>query len=245
MLVLVPPSEGKSIGGRGRWKPGSGRFGRALRTARIEVAAELVAAIGDEAGAARLLGVTGDALAVAVAADRALLDGPPVLAARERYSGVVWSHLDADSLGPDASAWLDDHVAVVSGLHGLVGAGDPTPHYRLKMSSRLGDLGPLSRYWRPRLDRLVEGRTVIDLLPQEHAAAVPPRGHDWVTVQFSQADGKPAGHFGKAAKGLFLRALVESRPATSAGVVEVARTHRTTSVTVEPRAHGVAVGIEI
>ena len=51
-----------------------------------------------------------------------------------RYSGVVWDHLDPASLTHRAP------IVVVSGLHGLVGAEDPLPDYRLKMSANVAPL---------------------------------------------------------------------------------------------------------
>jgi len=64
----------------------------------------------------------------------------------------------------------------------------------------------------------VEGRVVVDLLPQEHAAAldlavVAEGAHELVRVRFVERSGKVAGHDAKAAKGLLARHLLLSRAA--------------------------------
>ena len=61
------------------------------------------------------------------------------------------------------------------------------------------------------LDEQLAGRTVVDLLPNEHRAAwtPSPARYDLIRPELSTPDGKPAGHGGKAAKGLLARALLE------------------------------------
>ncbi len=213
LAVLLPPSEGKAVGGFApRWRAGSGRFGRALRTQRLEVAAALQEIDG---GDARLLGVGGAALERARSANVAV-EGAPTLPAWQRFTGVVWEHLDVGGLAPDARDRAADAVVVVSALTGLTALDDPVPDHRLKLSVRLDSLGKLSTWWQPAvtavLDRRLAGRLVVDLLPQEHAAAwrPSPGGYDHRPVRFVGHDGRVAGHTAKAAKGLLARALVSS-----------------------------------
>ena len=218
-VILLPPSEGKATGGvrRPAWKPESGLFGSALGHWRAELVSELAHLDG---GDARLLGVKGDLLTRARSANSSLL-GAPTLPAWRRYTGVVWDHLDPGSLAATDRA----RIWVVSGLAGLVSALDPLPDYRLKMSGRLNGTGLLAAWWRDDLtDALLATagpRTIVDLLPQEHRAAidrdrVPAVRLDLVT----RRGGKAGGHAAKAAKGLLARALLE------AGTVDPARTAR-------------------
>ena len=211
--ILLPPSEGKAEGGRTpRWKPGSGTFGSALRRPRAEVVAALSAAKG---GDAKLLGVNGKHLVRAQEANLEL-DGALTLPACERYTGVVWGHLSPDTLPARARTRAVDSVVVVSGLLGLVGFDDPVPDYRVKMGASLRPMGKLSTWWREPLSRTlndwVDGRVVIDLLPNEHRAAWTPGDsmRDHVVVSFIEKSGKVAGHDAKAAKGLLARHLLES-----------------------------------
>ena len=172
---------------------------------------EALGAVGG--GDARLLGVGGATLERSRAANLAVL-GAPTLPAWQRYTGVVWDHFDVGSLAAPDRRRAVESVVVVSALAGLSALDDPLPDHRLKLSVSLDGLGALARWWRPRLsavlDRHLRGRTVIDLLPNEHAAAWEPsgRGYEHLRVRFVGRDGRVAGHTAKAAKGLLARALV-------------------------------------
>ncbi|MFN8041694.1 MAG: peroxide stress protein YaaA [Acidimicrobiales bacterium] len=212
LAVLVPPSEGKAPFGDGPpWDPASGRFGRAFADKRRAVAEALAAAGG---GDATLLGVQGPELERALVANRALV-GAPTLPAWRRFTGVVWDHLDVATLDREARARARAEVFVVTALTGVSALTDPVPDFRLKLSVRLGDLGRVDRWWRDELtavlERRLRGRIVIDLLPQEHAAAWAPTGdgHELLRVRLIDPAGRVAGHTGKAAKGRLIRALLE------------------------------------
>jgi hypothetical protein len=208
-MLLLPPSEGKAQGGRSRrgWHPDAGSFGRALGARRAEIAAALATCGG---GNEKVLGVRGEHLMRARSANVSLLDAP-TLPAWERYTGVVWDHLDPSTLEPA----LRRRIVVVSGLLGLVRADDPVPDYRLKMGASLVPMGKLSTWWRDavsaELARVARRRFVVDLLPQEHRAALAPdvmAGLDGVTVSLVDRTGRAGGHFAKAAKGELARAIL-------------------------------------
>jgi hypothetical protein len=134
----------------------------------------------------------------------------------ERYCGVVWEHFDVDSMSSRARRLADSNVQIVSALGGLFRGGEPIPDYRLKMGSRLPTLGKLSAWWRPRLAPIAAERfarhTVVDLLPNEHSAALDPAGIALHTVRVrfrSPSGAAAAGHAAKAAKGLLARSLFE------------------------------------
>lgn len=210
-VVLLPPSEGKAEGGSrsAPWRAESGVFGRSLGHWREELARELRRLKG---GDAALLGVKGALLDRARAANSSLI-GAPTLPAWRRYTGVVWDHLDLASLPISERTRATTSIVVVSGLAGLVRADDPLPDYRLKIGARLPGYGALSGWWRDDLtESLVTwlaGRTVVDLLPQEHRAAI-----DWSAVDAVRVDlvarrgGRVGGHDAKAAKGLLARHLL-------------------------------------
>ena len=206
-MLLLPPSEGKADGGNRRrapWAPDAGALGSRLGDRRAEVVAALAVAHG---GDEKLLGVRGDHLARARSANTALV-GAAVLPAWQRYTGVVWDHLDPSTLTPAAHK----QIVVVSGLLGLVRGDDPVPDYRLKMGANLRPLGKLSTWWRDtlseELDRLARRRFVVDLLPQEHRAALVFDGVEGVSLTLVDPTGKPGGHFAKAAKGELARAIL-------------------------------------
>lgn len=213
-ILLLPPSEGKATGGKTTndtgWSEGAGAFAN-LSTRRHEIVDALTKTNG---GNEKLLGVKGDHLTRALSANVSLR-GAPTLRAWQRYTGVVWDHLDPESL----AAAERRRIIVVSGLLGLVRADDPTPDYRLKMGANLAPLGKLSTWWRDdvsaTLNRYAAGRTakqprvIIDLLPQEHRAAwTPDERVNGVSIEFIDPSGKPGGHFAKAAKGILAAAVL-------------------------------------
>ena len=228
-VILLPPSEGKASGGDGPPWPRAGGAFPELREARLAVRDAVRAALAEGGPAAgRLLAARGPHLARALA-EWEELDDAPTLPAWDRYRGVVWAALAPSSLDRPARRRMLARVLVPSGLWGLVAAGDPVPAYRLKMGASVPALGPLATYWRPRItpviDRRAAGGWVIDLLPQEHAAAVDPAGleasrHLRVALVEDGDEGgrRAAGHAGKHLKGLLARAILESGASTPRAV---------------------------
>ncbi|HEC08168.1 MAG TPA: peroxide stress protein YaaA [Acidimicrobiales bacterium] len=219
LAMLLPPSEGKARGGEGSWDPASGTFSE-LGPDRRRVADELASVLmAGDYDPGRLFGVGGPTLAHAIETDMHLI-GSPVMAAHDRYTGVVYDHLDWHGLSVGARERGTRSIYVFSGLLGVSGISDPVPDYRLKMSVTLGGLGNVARWWRDRMspalnDRL-EGRFVIDGLPGEHARAwspEPERYRAWVQLRFERESGgrrRVVGHDAKAAKGSLMAQLLES-----------------------------------
>ena len=191
----------------------AGAFDAALAEPRRVVIAALASSVRTGTSAARVLGVGGDLLDRARAATFTLADGTaPLMAAADRYTGVVWEHL-----GPLAAADRR-RVLVPSAVYGITTAADPIADYRLKLSVSLAGVGRLDRYWAAPITDLLatryRGRVGVALLPAEHARAI-----DWtvlepaadvVPVAFVRADGAgAAGHAAKAAKGRFARAVLD------------------------------------
>ena len=217
-VILLPPSEGKAEGGtpRSKWKPNSGTFAAQLGARRGDVAAALAAAGG---GNAALLGVGGKHLDRARAANSALV-GAPALPAAERYTGVVWDHLDLAGMTTAQRARALPRIIVPSGVMGACTADDPVPDYRLKMGARLGGLGgTMAKWWHDAVSDAINGYArgcvVIDLLPNEHRAAYT-ADHDvvadHVVVDLVTPTGKAGGHDAKAAKGRLARHLLLTTP---------------------------------
>lgn len=180
IAILLPPSEGKALGGGGRpWAPG-----RMTMPALDGVRAQLLAELG--------LGIA-DA---------------PTMPAMKRYTGVLYKELDWPSLPDAARRRGRDTVLTFSGLWGAVAPGDPIPYYKLKMTGR-------AAFWRPALTEALvprlQGRTVWDLLPIEHAAAWQPTKVPYrrrLTVRFVDARGTTVNHWNKLLKGALVRRLL-------------------------------------
>ena len=218
MILLLPPSEGKAVGGV--FATGGGVFAEALREPRESIVAEIKnALIGPSSkGLERIFGVRGKLLERSVQAMAELVEGrAPVLPAYQRYTGVVWKHLDPENLSAKDRA----RIIVPSGLYGVTTGEDGIADYRLKMDVSLGQVGNLAKFWQPALTKcLIEnfkGSVVINLLPKEHEAAIDLKSvaaaTRFVAVEFVASNGsKAAGHDAKAVKGILARELLVSGP---------------------------------
>jgi cytoplasmic iron level regulating protein YaaA (DUF328/UPF0246 family) len=214
LFVLLPPSEGKEAGGSRAVKIGA--FDGTLGSSRLEVVGALARVLesDDETILIRTLGVRGPLLERALAATRSVVEGrAPVLPAYQRYSGVVWSHLDPASI----SEATRRRILVPSGLYGLSAGTDLVADFRLKMNVNLAPLGNIARYWRPLVTEAICGyvrrATVVNLLPKEHTAAIDfemlGAVCDVIDVSFVSHDGTRAvGHDAKAVKGLVAREVL-------------------------------------
>ncbi len=187
-----------------------------LDAQRARVARALRGAMRANAGTrSRLLGVGGDALAAATAANRAVATSA-TRPAIERYTGVLYDALDHATLPAGARRRLPS-VLVVSGLWGLVGPADPIPDYKLKMGASLGRFGRLATWWRgpvsERAQERADGATVWNLLPQEHAAAVDLGDRRQLSVTFLEPNTRgelvAVSHWNKSLKGALVRHLLE------------------------------------
>ena len=214
-LILIPPSEGKELGGEGPpWAEARGDHPLASR--RREVIAALGPALRNRAAAARLLGARGDTLERFVEADLAV-DSAATLPAIQRYTGVLYQHLDAAALDRRSRTRLGRTVRIFSGLWGVVAPDEWIPDYRLKMSASLPGPGKLSTWWRGPVSDLLaaeaKGAEVWNLLPREHAAAwQAPPGVVECRATFLQPGPKgtlvAVSHWNKALKGSLVAHLV-------------------------------------
>lgn len=220
--ILLPPSEGKLSGGSARAASTDAfpELGELRATVRREVRSHLT----DGAFASKLLGVRGAHLERACAEWRDL-ESAPLLPACARYAGVVWNALCPESLDASSRRRLNRRVLIPTGLWGLVAASDAIPAYRLKMGARVPSLGVLAAFWRPHITPLIAARAgngwVIDLLPNEHAAAIDftdlgAARH--LRIEILARDARAIGHAGKTLKGLLARAILHADARTPEAV---------------------------
>lgn len=212
MLVLLPPSETKREGGpdgtrlelSGLSFPELTSLRRRTLTALAEVSTELSAAMS-----ALKLGPT-----QASEAERNLrLRRSPVLPALDRYDGVLYDALGADTLTEDARAFAHSHLAIASALFGLTRALDPIPAYRLSADSRLPGLR-LKAHWSAAVSSAVsqEPGLILDMRSEAYAALGPiPKRADAVFLRVVTEEGgrrRALNHFNKTGKGALARALL-------------------------------------
>jgi cytoplasmic iron level regulating protein YaaA (DUF328/UPF0246 family) len=223
--VLLPPSEAKAPGGRGR--PLRERLDDGpLAPARRKVLAALAELLaGDRVGAATALHLPASVAEEALRADARVGDAPTIAALR-RYTGVVYQGLDAAGLSPAARRLAERQVLIFSGLFGVLRGGDPVPAYRVPAKAVLPGVGLLSAFWRDTLIEAMPGLLgdgpVLDLRSADYAAmwrAPRPLAERIITVRILSP--KPAGghgmisHPSKFGKGRLAAAILERAAAGS------------------------------
>lgn len=218
MLILLPPSETKRAGGTRARLDVAGLALPSLAPQRNAVVDALVALSADEDTAVRVLklGATqrGD-----VAVNAALRDAP-IMAAVDRYTGVLYDALGAASLDASARRWLGAHVLIHSAPFGPVGALDRIPAYRLGASTALPGVPPLRRVWADAVTAAIEAlapRFVLDLRSEAYAALGPvpvatPSRYVRVVSEGPGGAVRALNHFNKHAKGALVRRLATDRP---------------------------------
>ncbi len=218
MLILLPPSETKRAGGSGSPIDVGGLALPALAPQREAVIDALVALSDDEDNAARVLKLS-DRQRSDIAVNAALRS-TPTMPAVDRYTGVLYDALGADSLPTAARRWLGAHVLIHSAPFGPVGALDRIPAYRLAAGTSLPGLPPLRQHWAGGISAALVAenpRFILDLRSEAYTALGPiPAGirSRYVRV-VTEGDGgavRALNHFNKHAKGEFVRALATSRP---------------------------------
>jgi hypothetical protein len=213
MLVLLPPSEGKTAPTGGKVVDLDGlAFADELRQRRAGLLDALEALGKQPLGrAVEALGISaGQAGEVAV--DVALREAPTGPAARV-YTGVLYERLGLAELPAAARR----RVLIASALWGVVRPDDRIPYYRLSAKARLEGAGPIAAWWRQALAAALpdeEGSLVVDMRSGAYAAAWKPKRATLLAVRaFSEQGGKrkPVSHMAKAVRGEVARALLSAK----------------------------------
>jgi uncharacterized protein len=171
MRLLLPPSETKRPGGRGR--PLARRAPHpVLGPAREQVLTGLAALLGTPAAAAALL-LPGAVRDAALLADSRVRDSPTAPALR-RYAGVVYDGLGFDDLDPAEQRLAGHSCYVFSGLFGVVRGDEAIPDYRVPAKAVLPGVGTCATFWRralePALAPMLGRGLVVDLRSSDYAA---------------------------------------------------------------------------
>ena len=218
MLILLPPSEGKTdpVGGA-PLDLGALSFPELTDPRRRALEAVGRLAAGPRRRARTVLGLS-ERQDAEIERD-ARLTVAATAPAGHVYSGVLFDALGYPTLPGRSRARADRWVVVSSALFGAVCLPDPIPAYRLSGDVRLPRLGRLTTFWRPFLDTSLSERAgrgiVLDLRSSSYAASWTPSGsvagRTMVgRVMQRRADGTLAvvSHHNKATKGRLVRSLV-------------------------------------
>lgn len=228
VLILLPPSEGKTAPASGRPLDLSGLVladDPDVTAARAEMLERLVEVSG-RADALEILGV-GPGLAEEVAANRTLAKNPAA-AAHRVYTGVLFDALDYPSLPAAARTRARRDALVFSALFGVTSLGDAVPAHRLSVGAKLPDMPGLGAWWKkrltPALDALAEevGGPVVDCRSGGYAAQWKAPAERTVAVDvFQMKAGRRTvvSHFAKHTRGLVARELLAA-PAAQVRTLE-------------------------
>lgn len=228
MLILLPPSEGKSTPARGRPLDVDGLGFPALSATRTRVLDALVELCrGDRDRAVSVLGLS-PGLADEVDRNAALATAPTAPAGRI-YTGVLYDALGLATLSAAAKRRASSRLLVTSSLFGVVRPGDRIPAYRLSGDVTLPGIGTVSSTWREPLAGVLgpaaESGLVVDLRSGMYTAFWRPTAEQArrvVSVRvLHEAGGKRTvvSHFNKATKGRIVRDVLEDggNPGSPAG----------------------------
>ena len=148
MLILLPPSEGKTPAATGDAVDWTTLSFPGLNASRAKVL-EGLGTVSAHEDALALLGVGASLWADVERNTR--LHAEPAAPAHQVYSGVLYDALNYNSLTPTQRKKADESVLVISALWGALRFGDRVPAYRLSMGTALPDVGRLASFWKPHL----------------------------------------------------------------------------------------------
>jgi hypothetical protein len=215
MLILLPPSEGKTAPTTGPPVDlGALAYAGELTESRRKLLAALAALAELPLGRAVSMLAVSKGQAGEVAVDAALGSAPAGPAA-EVYTGVLYDRLRLPELPKRAHG----RVLISSALWGVLRPGDRIPYYRFSAKARLRKIGAPAAFWRPGLAAALpdkEKTLVVDMRSGAYAAAWKPKQASLVAVRaFTESKGKrkPVSHLAKAVRGEVARALLEAKKA--------------------------------
>ena len=148
------------------------------------------------------------------------------------FNGDVYEGLDARSLGTDDLEWAQRHLAILSGLYGVLRPLDRMQPYRLEMGTRLANARgkDLYQFWGDRIARHLDSRVardaepvVVNLASQEYFRSVDRRALKARVVECVFEERRGSGYqvisfFAKRARGLMARYAITHRIERVAGL---------------------------
>ena len=203
MLILTPPSEGKSYHNTVNKK-----FVETNYIFKKQVK-EIVSILNklDEKKIISIYGTTLDKARELHKNNLNIFDNECSMAI-ERYTGVVFKNIDWNSLDLISRNYLNKNLRILSGLFGILKPDSLIPNYKLKMN-----VLSLYDFWKNHIsNQLKNEELILDLLPAIHRKALNV-GKNIVSINFIiNRSGKliQSAHSGKVVKGKFIRFLAQN-----------------------------------
>ncbi len=221
MLILLPPSEGKSVPEAGQPLDLAGlAFAESLTEERERLIGKLeTLAARPVARAVEALGIS-PGQAGDIERDAAIRTAPAAAASRV-YSGVLYDRLDLGSLDGLAARRAGGNVLIASALWGMLRPTDRIPYYRFSMKAKLPRVGGLAAFWRAPLAAAMEaaghdreGGLILDMRSGAYSAAWKPKSSRLLPVRaFVESGGrrKAVSHMAKATRGDVARLVLGAK----------------------------------
>lgn len=220
MLILLPPSEGKTAAEKGKPLNIDKFSRRELNDRRLKlISAVEKLANGPIAKSRAILGLSAKQ-DFEIERDR-VLSSAPTARAIDVYTGVVFEALDVHSLNAKAFSKLNAHVNICSALFGLVSLEDYIPAYRLSGDSMVPKIGSLATYWKSDVATSLSGETglIVDMRSGTYLKLGSAPAEQTLIPKILQKmpSGPPkvVSHFNKATKGRITRAFAQSSKSIS------------------------------
>lgn len=218
VLVLLPPSEGKSDAPEGASPVDLQALVHPELTPQRERLIEKLDGLTKIAPARALKALGLGKSQVGEIARNADLLNKPAAPAADVYTGVLYQYLDLHSLKKAERARAAERILIQSALWGVVRLEDRIPAYRLGIGASLPRMKGLAAVWKPALTAaLPADGLVVDMRSGGYAAAwKPARGTVLGVRVFVEEEGvrSVVTHMAKATRGDVARILVESKAAS-------------------------------
>ena len=203
MLILAPPSEGKSSENTVNVKFNETDF---IFKQQVKIILSMLKELDQK----KIISIYGTSLDKAkyLHANNLNIFQKECSKAIERYSGVVFKNIDWDSLNIDSKKYLNQHLRILSGLFGILKPDTLIPDYKLKMN-----VLSLTKFWEKDISNYLENEgLILDLLPAIHRKAFNLE-ENIIRINFMiNKNGKllQSAHSGKVVKGKFIRFLAQN-----------------------------------
>ncbi|MFC5369977.1 YaaA family protein [Arcanobacterium bovis] len=213
MLLLLPPSEGKTAPNSGKPLNWDELSYPQLNPLRQKIAIVL-AEVSQRADALDVLKVGASVEEIVRAQEK--LTQLPCAPARNVYTGVLYHALDWLDMPADRRRFAQNHVLIFSALFGVLRPDDPIPHYRLSMGTTLPKIGNTKTAWRKELKDFEPGahKLVIDCRSGNYQVWNPQHDADYVTIHAVRQSGERRqviSHDAKRFRGMLGKYLLSSK----------------------------------
>lgn len=130
----------------------------------------------------------------------------------KRYSGTMFKSINYDNFSEKQKENFNKTTIFIDGMFGLLKPQDLIPDYKLKITTKIGDLN-ITNFWQKELQFILnkefKNKIVIDILPQTHKKVIDIKNNSYpfeqyIEISFCDKKGnkiKQAGHNSKELKG--------------------------------------------